>query len=94
VHNSVLRGPLIIGRDSEVFDSEIGSNTSIGRDCVISSCRVEDSIIMENTRLESIQWPVVQSLIGRNVELRGAQGHNGGYRLTLGDHSRIEVPDA
>jgi glucose-1-phosphate thymidylyltransferase len=94
VSNSKLRGPLIIGRDTQVTDSEIGPGTSIDHDCVIRGCRIEDSIVMGNTRLESIQWPVVQSLIGRHVDLRGAHAHEGGYRLTLGDHSRIELPDA
>jgi len=93
VENSVLRGPLIIGAGTEVADSYIGPNTSIDARCLIKGCRIEDSVVMEDSRIEEIHWPVVKSMIGRNVELRGSHGAGGGYSLTLGDHSRIEMPD-
>jgi len=93
VVNSVLRGPLIIGHGTEIVDSYIGPCTAIDRNCRINGCRIENSVVMENTIIEEIHWPVVQSLIGRSVELRGGQGAGGGYSLTLGDHSRIEMPD-
>ncbi|HEY5625423.1 MAG TPA: glucose-1-phosphate thymidylyltransferase [Dehalococcoidia bacterium] len=93
VENSVLRGPLIIGADTVVVDSYIGPNTSIDARCVIKGCRIEDSVVMEDSRIEEIHWPVVKSMVGRSVELRGSHGSGGGYSLTLGDHSRIEMPD-
>lgn len=93
VVNSVLRGPLIIGKDTEVVDSFIGPGTAIDHGCRISGCRIENSVVMEDTIIEEIHWPIVQSLIGRSVELRGGHAVGGGYSLTLGDHSRIEMPD-
>ena len=93
VEDSVLRGPLIIGRDTQVIGSYIGPNTAIDARCRIKGCRIEDSMIMEDTRLEDLHWPIVKSMIGRNVELRGGHSANGSYSLTLGDHSRIEMPD-
>jgi glucose-1-phosphate thymidylyltransferase len=93
VTNSVLRGPLIVGRGSEVIDSYVGPCTAISYGCRIKDCRIEDSIVMENTVIEGIHWPIVKSMIGRDVELRGAHGVGAGYSLTLGDHSRIEMPD-
>jgi glucose-1-phosphate thymidylyltransferase len=93
VEDSVLRGPLIIGRDTQVIGSYIGPNTAIDARCRIKGCRIEDSMIMEDTRLEDLHWPIVKSMIGRNVELQGGASANGGYSLTLGDHSRIEMPD-
>jgi len=93
IENSVLRGPLIVGRDAEVVDSYIGPSTAIDRRCRIRGCRIENSVVMEDTVIENIHWPIVQSLIGRSVELRGGHAAGGGYSLTLGDHSRIEMPD-
>jgi glucose-1-phosphate thymidylyltransferase len=93
VVNSVLRGPLIIGPDTEIIDSYIGPFTSIDHGCRIKGCRIEDSIVMEDSVIEEIHWPIVKSMIGRLVELRGSHGVGGGYSLTLGDHSRIEMPD-
>ena len=93
VINSVLRGPLVIGANTEIVDSYIGPSTAIDHGCMIKGCRIEDSIVMEETVIEEIHWPIVKSMIGRLVELRGAHGIGGGYSLTLGDHSRIEMPD-
>jgi glucose-1-phosphate thymidylyltransferase len=93
VEDSVLRGPLIIGRDTQVIGSYIGPNTAIDARCQIKGCRIEDSMIMEDTRLEDLHWPIVRSMIGRNVELQGGASAKGSYSLTLGDHSRIEMPD-
>ncbi len=93
VVNSVLRGPIIIGRDAEIVDSYIGENTSIDARVVIRGCRIEDSLIMEDSRIEHLHWPVVKSMIGRFVELQGGHNAGGSYSLTLGDHSRIEMPD-
>jgi|FLYL01.1.fsa_nt_gi glucose-1-phosphate thymidylyltransferase len=93
VVNSVLRGPLIIGRGAEIIDSYIGPNTSIDHSCRIKGCRIEESLIMEGTVIEEVHWPIVKSMIGRFVDLRGGAGVGAGYRLTLGDHSRIDMPD-
>jgi glucose-1-phosphate thymidylyltransferase len=93
IEDSVLRGPLVVGADTEIVHSYIGPNTSIDTRCRIAGCRIEDSIVMEDSLLEHLHWPVVKSMIGRSVELRGGHGAGGSYSLTLGDHSRIEMPD-
>jgi glucose-1-phosphate thymidylyltransferase len=94
VTNSVLRGPLIIGADTEVVDSFIGPFTAINHHCRLKGVRVGGSIILENTVIEDTHWPIEHSLIGRNVTLRGGHAVGGSYSLTLGDHSQIEMPDA
>jgi hypothetical protein len=49
---------------------------------------------MEDSRIADLHWPVVRSMIGRSVDLQGGHNAGGSYSLTLGDHSRIEMPDA
>ncbi|HEU4760432.1 MAG TPA: glucose-1-phosphate thymidylyltransferase [Dehalococcoidia bacterium] len=93
VLNSVLRGPLIIGRDTEVVDSFIGPATAISDHCRLKGVRIGDSIILEHTTIEDIHWPIEHSLIGRYVTLRGGQAVGGSYSLTLGDHSQIQMPE-
>jgi glucose-1-phosphate thymidylyltransferase len=93
VENSVLRGPIIIGENTEIVDSYVGPNTSIDARCRIKGCRIDHSIIMEDCRIEDLHWPVVRSMIGRSVELSGGHAAGGSYSLTLGDHSRIEMPE-
>jgi glucose-1-phosphate thymidylyltransferase len=94
VENCTLHGPVIIGADAQIIDSEIGPNVAIDKKCRVKGCRIEDTIVMEDSRIEDIEWPIMNSMIGRNVELAGGHGADGGYKLTLGDHSRIEMPDA
>ena len=94
VVNSVLRGPLVIGEDTEVMDSYVGPFTSIDHHCRLKGVRVGGSIILEHTCIEDIHWPIEHSLIGRYVTLRGGQAVGGSYSLTLGDHSQIEMPGA
>ena len=94
VVNSVLRGPLVIGEDTEVIDSYVGPFTSISHHCRLKGVRVGGSIILEHTSIEDIHWPIEHSLIGRYVTLRGGQAVGGSYSLTLGDHSQIEMPGA
>jgi glucose-1-phosphate thymidylyltransferase len=93
VVDSVLRGPIVIGPDTLIISSYVGPNTSIDARCRIEGCRIEDSIVMEDSRIENLHWPVVKSMIGRFVELQGGHNAGGSYSLTLGDHSRIEMPD-
>ncbi|HEV8574265.1 MAG TPA: glucose-1-phosphate thymidylyltransferase, partial [Dehalococcoidia bacterium] len=93
IEDSVLRGPIMVGPDAEIIGSYIGPNTAIDARCRIKGCRIEDSIVMEDTRIEDLHWPVVRSMIGRFVELQGGHSAGGSYSLTLGDHSRIEMPD-
>jgi len=94
VEDSVLRGPIVIGADTEIVASYIGPNTAIDARCTIKGCRIEDSIVMEDSRIADLHWPVVRSMIGRSVDLQGGHNAGGSYSLTLGDHSRIEMPDA
>jgi glucose-1-phosphate thymidylyltransferase len=94
VEDSVLRGPIVIGADTEILGSYVGPNTAIDARCSIKGCRIEDSIVMEDSRIADLHWPVVRSMIGRSVDLKGGHNAGGSYSLTLGDHSRIEMPDA
>jgi len=93
VVNSVLRGPLVIGEKTEIIDSYVGPFTTIDHHCRLKGVRVEGSIILENTSIEDIHWPIDRSLIGRHVTLRGGQAVGGSYSLTLGDHSEIGMPE-
>lgn len=92
VENSVLRGPLIIGREARVVDSEIGPHTSIDRGCLVTASRITGSVVMENTVIEGVGPWIDGSLIGRFVELRGdgVGWKEGRLCLTLGDHSSLK----
>jgi hypothetical protein len=51
---------------------------------------IRGSVVMDHTLIERVARPIVDSLIGRSVELREDGG--AAFRLVLGDFSRLRVP--
>jgi len=91
VHNSVIRGPAIIGPGTRLHDAYIGPFTSIDHDCLIQSCEIEHSIVLESSRLIDVPGRIEDSLIGRNVDIVRSPHKPKAYKLMLGDFSRVEV---
>jgi len=87
--DSRLEGPIIIGKDVSIEDAFIGPNTSIGDKCFIRKAQVENSILLEGTRITDIGLKLIDSLTGRRVTIiKGAQKPES-MSLMLGDTSSI-----
>ena len=69
IANSVLRGPLVVGADTEITDSYIGPFTAIDHHCRISHCEIQHSIVMEHSTIDNIGSPIESSVIGRHAEV-------------------------
>ncbi len=91
VINSVIRGPAIIGKRSEIINSYIGPFTSIYWGTTIRDSEIEHSIILEESNIDSISGRINESLIGKEVSISKTKAKPQSYRFTLGDRSRIEV---
>lgn len=89
VVRSRIVGPAIVGSGSLVEDSTLGPNVSISPSCVVVGSAVDESIVMEGSRIEGV-WTVSGSILGRNAEVRHS-GRDGVHRLVVGDQSRVEV---
>ena len=92
VLNSVIDGPAIIGVETAVIDSYVGPYTSIYHHCLLRNTEIECSVVLENSTIEGLGQRIHESLIGRDVELRGDSQKPQAYRLVLGDHSKVRVP--
>lgn len=90
--NSVIHGPAIIGEDTEVIDSYVGPYTSVYHHCRLIETEIEASVVLERSTIESPGSRIHESLIGRDVTLRGASQKPRALRLMLGDHSTVHVP--
>ncbi len=89
VKDSTIRGPAIIGEETEITDSYIGPFTSIYHHCQVVRSEIEHSIVMENSVIRDVDQRIENSVIGRNVQIeRGAEKPRA-YQLTLGDNSRV-----
>jgi len=92
VRGSVLRGPLVIGRNTVIQKSYVGPFTSIYHDVVIQNSELEHSIILESSRIMNLGHRMERSLVGKDVEIVQSGMMPKAYRFMVGDASRIEVP--
>jgi glucose-1-phosphate thymidylyltransferase len=91
VKGSYLRGPAIIGKNTQIIDSYIGPFTSIQSDSLVRNAEIEHSIVCENAHIVDIGVRIEDSLIGRSVELRKTSVLPKAYRFVLGDRSVVGI---
>ncbi len=88
--NSVIRGPVIIGKNSKIVHSYVGPFTSVYFGVNIENSEIEHSIILENSKIIDIKR-LEDSLIGQNAEILKSKNKPLAYRIMIGDSSRVEV---
>jgi glucose-1-phosphate thymidylyltransferase len=88
--NSVIKGPVIIGENCVISNAYIGPYTSIGNNCQIISTEIEDSIVMEGTRIANAV-KIVDSLIGKDVNIEKNSYLPKGNKFIIGDNSRVGI---
>jgi len=88
---SVVRGPAIIGPGAEIRDAFVGPYTAIGPQCVIDRCEIENSIVLQGSRLERIPVRIADSLIGTNVRIHPGAERPRVHRFLVGDNSEIGI---
>ena len=91
VKHSVIRGPAIIGENTEIVDSYIGPFTAIQRECKIVRTEIENSIVLEGSEIFEIGSRIDESLIGRGVKIRKSPLKPQVYRFMVGDQSTIII---
>jgi len=91
VVNSTIRGPAIIGERTRIENAYVGPYTSIHHDCLISSCEIEHSVILENSHIHELDKRLADSLIGRNVEVARADGRTQTLKMMIGDYSKVGI---
>jgi glucose-1-phosphate thymidylyltransferase len=90
IKGSMIRGPVIIGKDAEITNSFIGPFTSVGDGVTISGSVIEHSVILNNAFLSGIER-LEDSLVGKNTKVVRRITHHKALRLMVGDDSAIEV---
>ena len=88
--NSTVRGPAVIGADARIENAFIGPYTSIGADCVIADAELDHSVVMDGSHIAGISR-ITDSLIGQQVRVSRSPERRQAIRLTLGDHSQVEL---
>jgi len=87
IEGCTVIGPAVIGAGVRLTRATIGPYVAIGDGCEVADSSLRNTIVMEQSSVRSSPG-VVDSMIGRFAVVEGAPA---GARLTLGDHSRVEV---
>jgi glucose-1-phosphate thymidylyltransferase len=90
VERSRIRGPVIIGKDAVITESDIGPFTAIGDGVVVTRSNVQHSVLMEKSRVIDTRR-LEDSLIGRRVLVHPGAARTGALSLMVGDDSVIEL---
>ncbi|MCW3985588.1 MAG: glucose-1-phosphate thymidylyltransferase [Candidatus Bathyarchaeota archaeon] len=86
---ALVRGPAIIGKNAIIGEHVyIGPYTSIGNNVKIERGEIENSIVMDDCYVE-IEGKITDSLVGAGTTLTTNQKSPKGYRLVVGEYSRI-----
>jgi glucose-1-phosphate thymidylyltransferase len=91
VVNSTIRGPAIIGERTRIENAFVGPYTSIHHDCAIQNCEIENSVVLEDSRIHDLSRRLADSLIGRNVEVAHTEGRTQTLKLMIGDYSKVGI---
>jgi glucose-1-phosphate thymidylyltransferase len=89
--NSIIRGPVIIGKNSRVSESYVGPFTSIQKNCRIICTEIEHSIVLEDSDIRDVGSRIDESLIGRGVRIYRSPVKPTAFRFMVGDKSEIGI---
>ncbi len=90
--DTLIRGPVVIGKNCDIQSSYVGPYTSIGDGVTINHTEVEHSIVFDGARIDTTRR-VVNSLIGLNAVLIDYKRTHPktGHQLIIGDNSIVEL---
>lgn len=90
--DTLVRGPVTIGKNCSITNSYVGPYTSIGNNVKIKNAEIEHSIILDDSFIASPRR-LIDSIIGREVSVISHQETKpiSGHQLIVGDRSKIEL---
>ena len=87
-----IKGPSYIGDGTQITNSYIGPNTSIGSNCDLNGMEIDDSIVMDNCIIVGDgEVRIYESLIGTGCVIRKGNGVKKGSKLIVGRDSQIAL---
>jgi glucose-1-phosphate thymidylyltransferase len=89
--DSVVRGPVIIGRNVTVRNSYIGPYTSLGDNVVVENAELDASIIMKDCAIRNIRGRIDSSLIADSSTVTAGNGGPAVHRLILAENSYVQM---
>jgi len=91
IEKSVIRGPVVIGKNARISRSFVGPFSSIGENVVIENSEIECSLIMEGARIMNLEKRIDRSIIGKNVIISQTEHSPRTNKFIIGDQSYLEI---
>ncbi|MDP8967492.1 MAG: sugar phosphate nucleotidyltransferase [Actinomycetota bacterium] len=91
LRNTLVRGPAIIGAESQIVDSYVGPYTSIGANTCIEGTEIEHSIVMDGARLMFVGSRLETSIIGRGASIARRFDMPRAVRMSIGDGAEVAL---
>jgi len=91
IEKSIIRGPVIIGKNAKIVHAYIGPFSSIGDNVVIQNSEIECSVIMEGAKIKNLEKRIDRSIVGKNVVINQTDHSPRTYKFILGDQSYVEI---
>lgn len=89
--NTLIRGPVVIGKNAKIENAFIGPHTSIGDKVTVEHAEIEHSIIMEGATIKT-SARIVDAIVGRNAIVTSCDTTKPrGHRLIIGDNAVVEL---
>lgn len=89
--DSVVRGPVIIGKNVVVRNSYIGPYTALGDHVRVENAEIEASIVMRQCTIRNIQGRIDSSLIADNSQVTAATRVPAAHRFILAENSYVQL---
>jgi len=86
----LVKGPAMVGKNCHISKSYIGPYTSIGDECEIIESEIEDSVVLNGSKIR-FAGRIVDSLIGKEVIIEKNSRPPQGRRFVIGDNSEIHI---
>ncbi|MCV0399677.1 MAG: glucose-1-phosphate thymidylyltransferase [Nitrosarchaeum sp.] len=84
--DSVIAGPAIIGKNCKIESAKIGPYVSIGDNCILKDCNIENSIIMSECTIDSKTY-FSSSIIAHGSEITDSAKR----QFLLGERSQLKL---
>ncbi len=86
-----VRGPVVVGAGCRLTDAYVGPYSSLSDGVVVDGAEIENSIVLNDSRICHLGARMTDSLVGRDVVIARSDARPVAYRFMVGDASQIGI---
>lgn len=91
IERSTIRGPVVIGPRARLYDAYVGPYTSIGADVCVEGAEIENSIVLDGTRISHLDRRLEASVVGPAAKICRDFRLPRALRMHVGEGARVSL---